>query len=429
MAGKMSLFPNELVPTPIRILTFVFLLSASTLFAAEWTMFHGSDGSNRSSDTGLLNSWSEGGPKLLWKITNLGEKTSGYSCVTIQNGRLFTSGMRGGQSIVFCFDLDGKKLWEYDNGPVWTKSYPGTRSTPTVDGEFVYDFSSIGELVCLTAEKGEKVWSRNILTDFEGQNIIWALAESIRVDGERLYCSPGGVKASFVALDKRTGKTIWTTPSLREKTSYASPIIFEHDGLRMIVTTYAKGMFGVEAATGKLLFTFRHEQRYDINCTRPIYRDGHLFLTNTRDQGGEGAVVLELSVANGKVSVQEVWRNRDFDNLHDSVILLDGFLYGTSYGHRGGTFMCVDWETGKTLYEGGRNVGRGSLTWAEGLLYFLSERGDVLLIRPNPERYEVISHFNLPEEGEGPTWAHPVVCGKRLYLRHGTFLYCYDLAQ
>jgi len=99
------------------------------------------------------------------------------------------------------------------------------------------------------------------------------------------------------------------------------------------------------------------------------------------------------------------------------------------YQHQGGVFMCVDWKTGETRYEGGRNIGKGSLTWAEGLIYFFNERGEVLLIRPNPERYEVISRFELPEGGEGPTWAHPVVCGKRLYLRHGTFLYCFDIAR
>ena len=411
-----------------RISTLVLLLLANALFADEWIMFHGPNGDNMSPDTGLLASWNEKGPNLLWKINNIGEGVSGYSSLTIQNNRLFTSGMRNKRSIVYCFDLQGNPQWEYDNGEAWTKDFPGTRSTPTIDGEFVYDFSAHGELVCLTADKGEKVWRRNILNDFEGENIIWALSESVRIDGDRLYCSPGGKKASFVALNKRTGDVIWTTPSLGEKTSYGCPIIVEQDGLRMIITNYAKGMFGVKADTGELLFKFQHEQRYDINCTRPIYRQGYIFLTNTVSPEGSGAIKLKLTVAGGKVSLDEVWRNKDFDNLHDSVILLDGFLYGTSYAYKGGTFMCVDWKTGSVQYEN-KSVGKGSLTWAEGLIYFLSEEGDVLLIRPNSKKYDVISRFNLPEAGEGKTWAHPVICGKRLYLRHGTFLYCYDIAK
>jgi len=415
--------------TSLTIFVLTFLLFPHVLLSAEWTMFHGADGENRSPDTELLPSWAEGGPTLLWKIDNIGKELSGYSSVTIQNGRLFTSGSQEGRSIVYCFDLNGKKLWEYDNGPVWTTSHPGTRSTPTVDGEYVYDFSSMGQLACLTTDKGEKVWSRNMLSEFEGENIIWALAESIRIDGDLLYCSPGGKKASFVALDKRTGQTVWTTPSLGEKTSYACPIIIEQDGLRMIITTYAKGMFGVNAANGELLFTFRHDQRYDINCTRPIYRDGHLYLTNTVEQGGAGGVKLRLTVADGNVSLEEMWREAKLDNLHDSVMFLDGFLYGNSYSYRGGVFMCVDWKTGKVQYESGR-LGKGSsMTWAEGLIYLFTDHGDVLLIRPNPEKFDVVSRFSIPQLGEGPTWAHPVVVGKRLYLRHGTFLYCYDVAR
>jgi len=219
-------------------------------------MFHGPDGNNRSQETGLLTAWSPGGPKLLWKIDSIGEGVSGYSSVTIQNGRLFTSGNRGGRSTVYCFDLDGTLLWQADNGPAWTRSFPGTRSTPTVDGDFVYDLSPLGELVCLNVENGEKVWGRNILTDFEGENIIWALCESLRIDGDRLYCAPGGAKGSLVALNKRTGEIIWTAPSLGDKASYGSPIIVDHDGLRMIVTTYANGMFGVNSENGELLFRF-----------------------------------------------------------------------------------------------------------------------------------------------------------------------------
>ena len=391
-------------------------------------MFHGQDGENRSADTGLLTAWADGGPKLLWTINNIGKGVSGYSSVTIQNGRLCTSGSRDGRSIVYCFDLDGKPLWEYDNGPVWTKSYPGTRSTPTIDGDCVYDFSSAGELVCLTATKGEKVWGKNMQTDFGAEQINWALSESIRIDGDRLYCAPGGKKTCFVAMNKHTGDVIWTTPSLGEKTSYASPIIIEQNGLRMIITTYAKGVFGVNAANGELLFTFPHEQRFDINCTRPIYREGHILFVNTHEPSGEGAVKLKLSVSDGKVSLDEIWRNRNFDNLHDSVILLDGFLYGTSYGYKEGTFMCVDWLSGETKYDN-RSVGKGSLTWADGLIYFLSEKGDMLLVRPNSEKFDVVSQFTLPGSGEGMSWAHPVVFGKRLYIRHGTFLYCYDVAR
>jgi len=392
-------------------------------------MFHGPDGKNRSQETGLLTAWPEGGPKLIWRIENIGETISGYSTVSIQNGRLFTTGNRNERSIVYCFDLDGKKLWEYDNGPAWIdgKVFPGTRSTPTIDGDYLYDFTAHGELTCLRVNNGQKVWNRNVLADFEGEQIIWGLSESIRIDGDKLYCAPGGKKGSLVALDKRTGETIWATPGLGEKIAYTSPTIFERNGRRIITTFYSKGVFGVDTATGELVFRLPYEQKYDVNCARPIYHDNHLLVMNP-DIGG---TLMKLSDEGGKIALTEVWSNKSLDNLHDSVQLLaDGFLYGSSNYYRGGVFMCVDWKNGETRY-GDRDVGRGSLTWAEGLIYYYSEKGDMLLIRPNPEKYDVISRFKVPGFGDDspPTWAHPVICGKRLYIRNDTVLYCYDIAK
>ncbi len=408
---------------------FFALLFVSSLIAADWTLFHGPGADNRSPDTGLLESWPESGPPLLWQIDTLGEKTSGYSSVVIRGDRLFTAGSRDGRSAVFCCDLDGRILWQYDNGPVWTKNYLGTRSTPTLDGDRVYDFSSMGRLVCLDAGTGEKIWDRDILHDYEGENIIWGLSESVRIDGDKLICSPGGKKASVVALDKRTGKEIWISPPTGEKTAYASSMFFEQDGIRFLAMMYAKGLLLIDLNTGERLATFPHTQRYDINCTKPIYHDGHLFLTNPATAPvGVGAVLLKVSVHQGKVSLDEVWRNKNFDNLHDGVILLDGYLYGSSHEHRGGLFMCVDWKTGETVYEN-RDAGRGAFTFAEGLIYFFGENGEFRLIRPNPKEYDVVSRWTAPEGGEGPLWAHPVIHGKRLYLRHGKFLYCYDISR
>ena len=426
--------------TTIRMSLLCFILFAlplltKALFAADWPMFHGADGKNMSPDTGLLTSWPEGGPTLLWTISDVGEGAAGYSSITIQNGRLFTTGNRGGRHIVFCFDLDGNKLWEYANGPAWTRNDPGTRSTPATCGDFVYDLSPLGYLVCLNVETGGRVWGRNILTDFEAENIDWGLAESLRIDGDKLFCAPGGRRASFVALNKRTGEIIWTTPSLGENTSYGSPRIIEHEGLRIVAATYSKGLFGVNIESGELLFRFRHEHQFNVNATGPIYHEGHIFFSNDwRPHGGPegmgGGIKLRLTVTGGNFSLEEVWRSPYVESSQDNAILLDGVLYVVNHVRRGGAFIAADWSTGEILYEGAR-VGRGSpLTWAEGLLYVLSASGgDMMLVRPNPERFHVISRFGLPERGHGGFLAHPVVIGQRLYIRHGNFLYCYDIAR
>ena len=408
-------------------LTLIFCLLSACTQAADWPMFHGPDGENRSPDTGLMKVWPEDGPELLWKTDILGEGQSGFSTVTIQDGRIYTAGSKNGKSIVYCLTMTGEKIWEYENGEVWEKNYAGTRSTPTVDGDRVYDFTSVGELACLDAKTGTEIWRRNMLKDYEGQNIIWALAESIRVDGDRIYCSPGGKKAAIVALDKMTGEEIWATPSLGHSTSYASPMLFEQGGLKILATTYAKGLVCVNADTGELLFTYEHLQRYDINCCRPIYRDGHIFITNPGVAGvRNGASLLKITVVGRKASAELVWHNEHLDNLHDSVILLGDHLYGSSYDYLGGAFLCLDWKTGETVYEV-RETGKGSFTCADGLLYYLCEKGRFFLIRPNPESYDVLSTWRMPDEGEGPAWAHPVVLDGKMYLRRGKFLYCYNL--
>lgn len=409
---------------------FVLIFTALNVpVRADWPMFHGPLANNRPTEIGLLTAWPQAGPKLIWRIDDIGEGVSGYSTVSIKGNRLFTSGNRNGKSIVYCFDLHGKKIWEYDNGKAWTGSYPGTRSTPTIDGDRVYDLSGQGELVCLDFKTGKKIWGRNILSDFDGKNIRWGLAESVRIDGDRLICSPGGTKASVVALDKMTGKTVWETPSTGESTSYSSAMIFTQAGLRILTMMYAKGLLGINADTGELLFTFPFTQDYDINTNKPIYHDGRLVIMTTNQQRSKsGAAQLEVSVKGKTASVKEVWRNLDLDNIYDSAMLIDGYLYAATYDFKRGSFVCVDWKTGETVYNH-RAVGRGSFTFAEGLIYLLGENRQFHLVRPNPEKYDLISRWELPENGEGHSWAHPVIHNKRLYFRHGTFLYCYDIAK
>jgi len=383
-----------------------------------WPRFHGPRGDNISDDTGLLAEWPEGGPPLVWTATGIGE---GYSCVTIAEGLIYTAGNIDEKSVVTALRLDGQAEWQRDNGPAWTGSYPGTRSTPTIDGDRLYDESPLGQVTCYKAKTGEKLWSRNILDEFGSKNIQWALAESVLIDGPRVICSPGGPNTAVVALDKMTGETVWQSPTAQgDLAGYCSPTLVEYQGLRMIFVMTARGVIGVNAEGGELLFRFPHKTQYDINVEKPIFRDGMLFFTSGYSSG---SVMLKLTVDGGNVSVEEAWRNKDLDNHHGGVLLLDGYLYGSDMRTK---WVCLDWKTGQTMYAE-RGVGKGSLTSAEGMLYVLSEKHRVGLAPATPEKHEVVSRFELPEGGEGNSWAHPVVCGGRLYLRHGDFLYAYDV--
>jgi len=382
-----------------------------------WPRFHGPRGDNLSTETGLLKKWPEGGPKLLWTAKGLGH---GFSSVSLAGGLIYTTGNKDDKSTITALDLNGTILWQVDNGAAWTGDSPGTRSTPTIDGDRLYDESPLGEVLCCNAKTGQKAWSVNILKEFAGENIQWALSESLLIDGDRVICCPGGKKASVAALDKMTGKTVWMANPTGVKTSYATPVLAECQGLRMILTMNSKAFLAVGADQGGLLVTFPHETSYDVNATSPICHDGHIFITSGY---GSGSVLLKVKVEGQKASVERVWQSKELDNHHGGVILLDGYLYGAAFRRN---WVCLEWETGKKMVAE-RGVGKGSLTYADGMLYTLSEQRDMGLVEATPKAHKVVSKFKVPSGGEGPSWAHPVVCGGRLYVRHSDQLFAYDV--
>ena len=387
---------------------------------ATWPQFHGPNRDNLSRESGLLKKWPESGPPLVWTARNLG---FGYASVAIADGRIFTAGNIGGRTVISALDMQGQLLWQADNGAAWEGSYPGTRGTPTIAGERLYHESPLGDVVCLEAGTGRKIWGLNILEEFGGRNIHWALSESLLIDGDRVICCPGGTEASVVALDKLTGKTVWKAKGTGDPASYASPILAEQDGLRMIITLTLKSLVGVNADNGELLWQARHVSMFDENIMQPIYRDGCVFVSSLV----AGSVKWKIHCAGGTATVEELWTSRELDNHHGGVLLVDGNLYGSSCLFNRARWICLDWATGEKRYEA-KGVGKGSLTYADGMLYTLSERYVMGLVAATPTGHEVISQFRLPPGGEAASWAHPVVCGGRLYVRHGEFLYAYNIA-
>ena len=387
--------------------------------APFWPQFHGPRRDNISTETGLLRRWPEEGPRLLWTAEGLGH---GFATVSIADGRIYTCGNIRGRTVITAMDMEGKTLWRFDNGPAWEADKPGTRGTPTIDGPRLVHESPLGQVVCLEAKTGKRIWGLNILEEFGSKNITWALAESLLIDGDRVICSPGGPQSALVALDKMTGRTVWKSPSAGDLAGYASPATAEHGGLRMILTLTSRALIGVNADDGDLLFRFEHRSPWDENILMPVYHDGHVFLS-TRTTG---SVMVRLRVEGKRATAEEAWRSEELDNHHGGVVRLGGYLYGASHVRNSGRWICLDWKTGRRMYAE-RGVGKGSLTVAEGMLYALGERGTMALVPATPEAFRIVSQFRVPKEGEGPTWAHPVVCGGRLYIRHSDFLYVYDV--
>jgi len=389
----------------------------STVF--QWPQFHGPRRDNISHETGLLKQWPPGGPKLLWTAKDIGE---GYATVAVANGLIYTTGNIETYTVITALNLDGDSEWTARNGPAYKRSHPGTRSTPTIDNGRLYHENADGDIVCLDAATGKTAWTVNILEKFNGRNTTWGLAESLLIDGNNLVCTPGGAAAGIVALDKNTGRTVWICDETNDKPGYCSPIVFEHKGVRQIVTMMARSVVAVNADNGRLLWQFEHVTPYDENINTPIFHNGCVFVS-TRTTGSR---LFSLKVRAHEVSVEQLWQSELLENQHGGIILMDGRLYGSCRDAARGPWVCLDINTGRRMYSE-RGIGRGSLTYADGMLYAVNHDRTVALVRPSPRAFEIVSHFAIPAAGRGPTWAHPVVCNGRLYIRHGNFLYCYDI--
>ncbi len=399
-------------------------LSASADPAADdgpfWPQFHGPNRDNISTDTGLSKSWPDGGPRLLCTADGLGH---GFASLSIADGMIYTAGNIEGRTVVTAMDLVGKIAWRFENGRSWEQPAGGARGTPTWADGRVYHESPHGDVVCLDAKTGQKLWGLNILERFKSQNITWALSESLLLDGDKVICKPGGPDTALVALDRRSGKIVWQSPSAEgDLAGYASCVIGECGGLRIILTLTAKALIGVDVDSGRLLFRYRHECPWDENITTPIYHDGHVFIS-TRTTGSE---LLKINVDGDQASLTPAWKNEEFDNQHGGVVLVDGHLYGSGHMKNNAKWACLDWLTGRPLWAE-RPRDKGSLTYADGMLYTMNEKGRVTLAAAEPGGYRVAGEFRIPKGGEGPTWAHPVVCDGRLYIRHSDYLYVYEV--
>ncbi len=396
--------------------------------AADWPRFHGPNGDNISTETGLLKEWPDDGPQLIWTAKGIGD---GYASVSLADGVIYTAGNIDDNTVITAMDLDGKINWQAECGKAWTKGPGGVRATPTIDGDRLYYENPYGDVVCMHVADGKKIWEVNILDEFDAKNIIWALSESVVIDGDNAICCPFGKKASVVALDKKTGNVVWAAECTDEKagekggekTGYATVSIVEFAGRRMVLAMSGKALVGVDADNGEVLFHYPHETKYDVNATTPIFNDGMVFITSGY---GAGSEMVKLTASDGKITAKQEWESKDLDNHHGGVILLNGYLYGADMKR---SWRCLDWKTGRTMYTD-PGVGKGALTCADGMLYTQAENEKnrtVGLVKPTPDGHDLISRFTFPEGGKGRVWAHPVVCGGRLYIRHGDKLYAYNV--
>jgi len=394
------------------------LISVSLLGKAKTESFSQWRGLNRDGnyhEQNLLKAWPENGPELLWTASYLGK---GFSSAAVTSRGIFTTGMIDGKGFVFAFDKQGSLSWKTEYGKEWDRSHEGTRTTPTVIDDLLYIEGTSGDVVCLNATSGKIVWETNLMDEYDAPQLKWGLTESLLIDGDRLICTPGGSKMTIIALDRFSGKLLWSSKGDGNSAGYCSPVLIEHGGRRLIVTMTGKSIIGVDAENGDFLWSHEHTTSYDVNPNTPYYQDGKIYCVSGY---GTGGVQLELS-ADGK-KVKEIWRNKSLDSQMEAFVVVDGYIYGTS--HKKPAWHCLDWKTGKETYSS-PGLGKGNVIYADGLIYFYGENGKVGLVKPNPKSFELLSSFSVTQ-GSNPHWAHTVISDGVLYVRHGEVLMAYKI--
>lgn len=432
-----------------RIVVVLLALTAQAAHADDWPQYRGSNRDGVSVEKGLLESWPADGPHLLWTYTDTGV---GYAGPAIVGDRLYTAGGRGEDAYLIALDLKAgtegivKELWSARIGPTFTwrgNSWnAGPNVSPTVDGDRVYALGGFGDLICVDAKTGKESWRVSLQTDLGGEvNPIgggledptplgWGYAAAPLVDGDRLICVPGGRGGLLAALDKTTGKVIWRSEAVKDQASYSSPLAVEFDGVRQYIQATNKGIVGVAAEDGKLLWSYQRKRPYeDVVISTPVFKDGFVYASAGF---GEGCDLIRLVPKGDGIDVEVVLSNRDVQNRDGGVVLVGEHLFGHS--EKGGWF-CQEFKTGKILWSDRDVLGRGSITAAGGRLYCRSERdGIVTLVEPNLEKWIEKGRLTAPQESKmrrpsGGQWTHPVIANGRLYIRDQELLFCYDVKR
>jgi outer membrane protein assembly factor BamB len=375
-------------------------------------------------ESGLLKSWPQNGPLLLWEATGFG---TGFSSVTVTEDAVYITGKKGDKDFLTSYSQDGKKNWDVTYGNSSKSNYPDSRCTPTYSGGRIFLVSGQGDMVCV-GKDGKIIWSENYFQKYGGKIPMFGISESPLVVDNKVIGTPEGKKVSMVALNVENGNLVWQAHSVNEGTQYVNPLLVEDKGMKIIITLTEGYIIGVNSADGKLLWKFNYEaanaeptgDRNHVNT--PIYRDGFLFEANGYGQVG---VKLKLNWDGSEPTV--AWKNTDINPHVGGMVLLGNYLYSSTHDSNSkGRWICVDWTTGKTMWTTDW-YNKGSIISADGMLYIFEEKqGYIGLVNPSGEKLDVVSSFRITKGG-GPYWAHPVIDKGRLFVRHGDYLGVYSI--
>jgi outer membrane protein assembly factor BamB len=376
-------------------------------------------------ESNLLKVWPDEGPKEIWAIDNIGK---GFVSPVFTEDRFFISGEVDSMCILYCFNLKGIKQWQTTLGREWMKTFPGSRCAATIVDNMVYIGTGMGNLYCLDRDKGNIIWSKDLAKDFGSSPPLHGYSEAPLIDGDKIFWTPGGKEYNFVAINRFTGKLIWSDRGFGEKSAYNSPKLIVLPSRKIVVTFSSYHMMGFDANTGKLLWS--HEQdnfpldkripgNGDTHSNTVLYEDGSIYYA-----AGDGNCGVRLNLSPDGSKITEVWRNKGFDSYMGGIVKIGNWLYGC--GTIKPEIISINATTG--VITDSLRIGIGALIAADNMLYYYTQKGDMVLLSYNLGKMKKVSSFKI-KKGTLEHFSHPVINNGILYQRHGTFLMAFDIRK
>jgi outer membrane protein assembly factor BamB len=415
------------------VLVALSLSPLGALSANDWVQWRGPNRDGIAKESGLMDQWPEQGPAISYRTKGLG---SGMASLAIHAGLLYTIGNIDGKTNLICRNAgDGAEVW----ATPFTDDKGAANGTPTIDPEtgLVYAMSFDGVMVCCDAKTGKVAWKKSFTGDFGGKmESGWGYSESPLIDGDKLLCTPGAPKAMVVALKKKTGDLIWAGKAPEGKlrgndgAGYSSIVISNAAGRKQYVQLVGHGIVSYDAATGELLWNYDRVANTTANIPTPLVSGNYVFCSTGYGDGG--TALLEISPkANRSLGVKEVYykSSKELQNHHGGMIMIGEHVY-MGHGHNNGFPACVEWKTGKDLWDKGRGAGGGSaaIVAADKKLFFRYQDGMMAMIDTDTNAYKLLGKFKLATHN-GESWPHPVIVDGNLYIRDQDELIVYKISK
>ena len=410
-----------------------FLILSLHVNAQVFAQWRGPERDGTYPENNLREEWPANGPSMLWSADGIG---TGFSSPVSDGNNIFVTGLMKKMDVLSCLTMNGKIIWQTPFGDAWDGSFPETRTTPTIEGGRAYVISGSGTIACMEITSGKILWSLDGIKTFEGVHGTWGVCESPLIYDDRIIYTPAGDKTTMVALDKYTGKTIWMSETLHDTSAYVSPRLINYKGKEIIVTLAERWFFGVDVSTGKIQWkydyaSFRPEKSLKIwpgaprtNTITPLYNEGMIYITAGYNHPGLMFKISDLGDA-----ITPVWIDSTLDCHHGGVVKVGNYIYGSNWiDNNKGNWCCIDWNSGKTMYEH-KWFTKGSIITAGGMLYCFDEKeGNLGMVKPDPEKFELVKSFRV-NLGKGPFWAHPTIQNGLLFIRHGDVVMAFDISR